>query len=289
MPELSNELKENSMPASKKPAIRTMKSDAEELFKSSRPSLVDLVTQGMSSPAYPAARITKRFSPLYLALGAIALVIIGAGMYFIALPPAASLPQTKLAPPAPFFAVETSRTVTIDAKNRVSFLRVLEDSYQEAERLETFKRVAVRIQDGPEDRFLTMADVVDFLRMDPPRGLLDRVNGPVMIFFHVTEEGNRLGLAVKTGDPDRTFLDMLSWENAIPVDLRVLFFDAQPESSIAPFEDRTYRNIDWRFQKLSTSIDLGIGYTVFPAKNLLVITTSRGTMETAINRLFDAR
>lgn len=289
MPELSNELKENSMPASRKPAIRTMKSDAEELFKSSRPSLMDMVTQETSSPAYPAARAVKHFSPLYFALGAIALVIMGAGIYFIVLPPAAPLPQIKLAPPSPFFAVEASRTVTIDAKNRVGFLQVLEDSYREAERLETFKRIAVKMQDGPEERFLTMADLADLLRMSPPRALLERVSGPAMIFFQATEEGNRFGLAVKTSDPDRIFLDMLSWENSILVDLRNLFFDAQPESSIVPFEDRTYRNIDWRFQKLSTSIDLGIGYTVFPAKNLLVITTSRDSMETAINRLFDAR
>ena len=109
-----------------------------------------------------------------------------------------------------------------------------------------------------------------------------------MAFVYTSEQGRRFGLAMETIDLDRTFLDLLSWESSLLADFLPLFFNQKPEAVITPFEDRTFRNIDWRYQKLSQAGDLGIGYALFPAKNLLVITTSKESMETVISRLFSA-
>ena len=68
-----------------------------------------------------------------------------------------------------------------------------------------------------------------------------------------------------------------------------LFFGDEIKPLTSNFEDRTYRNIDWRYIKLSQEKDVGFGYTVFSAGNILVVTTSKAAMEEAINRLFDAR
>jgi hypothetical protein len=65
-----------------------------------------------------------------------------------------------------------------------------------------------------------------------------------------------------------------------------MFFDERTDTIVAPFEDRTYRNIDWRYLKLSQAKDLGIGYGVFPASNVLIFTTGKEGAETTINRLF---
>ena len=83
--------------------------------------------------------------------------------------------------------------------------------------------------------------------------------------------------------------DFISWENSLLSDLQPLFFDQKPDVVIAPFEDRTYRNTDWRFLKLSSEKDIGIGYTIFPAGNILILTTGKEAMETTINRLFEKR
>ncbi len=82
---------------------------------------------------------------------------------------------------------------------------------------------------------------------------------------------------------------MLSWEPGLLRTFTPFFFDEKVNSVIAPFEDRTYRNIDWRYLKLSQDKDLGIAHAVFPAGNILIITMSKEAMETTINRLFDAR
>ena len=83
--------------------------------------------------------------------------------------------------------------------------------------------------------------------------------------------------------------DFIQWEPLLPIAFRPFFFDEKPEGLIAPFQDRSYRNIDWRYIKLSEEEDLGIGYAIFPAKNLLVVATSKETMEIVINRLFEGK
>ena len=122
-----------------------------------------------------------------------------------------------------------------------------------------------------------------------------------------------LGIAVKTRDTARTFRDLLLWESSLAVDLLPLFNGLNVKPTDALFEDRTYRNIDWRFLRLSTietpsvesgttttssdlplaelgpKKDIGLGHAVFPARNIAVVTTSKEAMETVIGRLFDSR
>lgn len=264
-----------------------MRSDVQEYFKTSKPSFLDLVSLETKLPPTDfGGKIRINFLPIIL--GAAVLAIAGTLAYFFLFPLGETPLVKKIVPPAPFFATESSRTITVKDDSS-QFLQLMIDSFREPERTGIIKRIIIKLENQGSERFADFADFADLYRMSPPKPLVDRLNPPLMTFFFAGSDGNRFGIAVKTKDTDRTFLDMLGWESSVFLDLRPLFFDQPPESTLSLFEDRTYRNIDWRYQKLSLQKDFGIGYAVFPAKNLLIIATSKELMETVINRLFDAQ
>lgn len=270
------------------PGIRTMKTDVQELFRSTKPGLLDLVGQETRVLSPTGLKERKSAKLLTLILATIVLAGIGWLAYIFLAPAVAPTEVRKPSPPLPFFATESSRTLSVRPQDRDILFSLMQDAYREPERLGTIKRIIVKLEDGPQERYATMADLVEFYRLTPPRAFLDRANTPVMTFVYASEEGHRFGLAMKTTDLDRTFLDMLNWEPSLLADFLPFFFDQKPGAVTTPFEDRTFRNIDWRYQKLSPTLDLGLGYALFPAKNLLLITTSRESMETVISRLFGA-
>jgi len=271
-----------------------MKSDLEDLFKSAKPSLAQVI--GASRPLPELKPRVRKTSYLIVVLPIVSLLVVGGltALYFRTGRTPASSGQTEPPTPPPrpapaYFATETSRTITVKKQDRSQFLRLMEDAWKEHERQGTVKRIAVNLQDGPQERFATPADFFSLWRLAPPSGLTERLDPNLMVFIYYGASGNRMGLAARTREPERTLAQMLSWETSLVASAAPLFFDERAETVVAPFEDRTWRNIDWRYLKLSQERDLGIGYTVFPVGNVLIFTTSKEAMETVINRLFDAR
>lgn len=275
------------------PAIRTMKSDIERLFKTAPLSVAQMI--GNIGPASTAARRQTKIVGIYLWLGimlVLFLAIGGTAYYFRALllPPSPATEIKKAVPPAPFFATESSRTIAIAQTDRQQFLALMQDAMKKFEREGTLTRILIKLTDTPDERFARIHDFLGFYHIVPPENFLKRIESPLMTYVLTTSnEGTRLGLAMRTNDASRTLRDMLDWEPKMMEDLRPLFFDRQIAPVTLTFEDRSYRNIDWRYLKLSADTDIGIAYTIFPAGNVLVITTSKGLMETVINRLFDAK
>lgn len=273
----------------RKVAIRTMKSDVVELFKNTKPSLIQLIGQEASVKNFARNEERRDAKKIYFyAAGLTAILIFfGVGVYLFFLKKEAEpMREIKSVPLPPLFATETSRTINARIDNRVQFLQLVEDSMRETEREGTIKRLIIKLQNESGERFATTKDFLNFYRINPPTELLEKLNDNVMFFIYSGTDGNRIGLASGTRDANRTWRDFIFWENSLLSDLQPLFFAEKPEVVISPFEDRTYRNIDWRFLKLSQEKDLGIGYTIFNAGNILVLTTSKEAMETIINRLF---
>jgi hypothetical protein len=293
------EKKDGATPAGPRIAIRTMRTDAEELLKTAPPSLGQMVGR-QPAPTLSGAPVSSRSGrkiPM-LATAVIVLIIaaLGGGGFLLvratilspSVPPkttTASAP-TRQTPPAPYFATETARTISVKKTDRAEFLRLMNDAWQEKERTGTVKRIIIKVQDGPNERFATPQDFFDLWRIAPPQELLDIMDPNLMVFMYAGETGNRLGFAVRTRDQARTFAAMLRWEPSLLAQITPMFFDERTDTIVAPFEDRTYRNIDWRYLKLSQAKDLGIGYGVFPASNVLIFTTGKEGAETTINRLF---
>lgn len=265
-----------------------MKSDVETLFKTTRPSLIQMIGREPAETKIAPSR--KIGASRYLAAAGIILVLLGgAAFLFLITGRPALAPPAKPVPPPALFAAETSRTITVNAQNRSEFLRLMEDSIREEERLGTVKRIIIKLRDNGGEQFAQTADFFNFYRIQLSQELLENLDRGLMTFVYYGESGARFGAALRSRDPDRTLRALLLWEPSLLRDFQPLFFDEKPDFVVAPFEDRTYRNIDWRFLKLSPTKDLGIAHAIFPAKNILVITTGKEALETVINRLFDAR
>lgn len=291
------------------PTVRTMKSDLEELTgKTKRPPELAAAEEILKkSQAYKLAIETeghrssfaknheggnkKRF--ILLAGAIILLLVLGAGFYLLmAGGNKESIPHTPtpaVAPLPQLFATETSETITIKTGDGPGLLRSLQELTDKEGREGTLKRVAIKISGGPTERLLGLTDFFETLGIEPPSGFVGHMETQIMIFVFYGSEGGRVGLAVKTNDINRALRDLFVWEPTMVSSLGSLLFDKERDLTEGKFEDRIYRNIDWRFLKLSSKEDLGIAYTVFPANNILILTTSKTALETIINRLFDLR
>lgn len=285
----NNSINANVEATTRKPSIRTMKGDTDELFKNTRPTLMQMI--GPVDRA-TSRRIYKEDShKKTIIIGIITIFILGGGVFWFikSRQTAVVVPAVKTTPPAPFFTTETARTITVNAQDRQQFLKLMQDSFDEKERYGTIKRVIIKIQDQTGERYATIADLLGYYHIIPPEGLLSYLDAPLMTFMFYGESGTRFGFMTKTHDADRTILSFLSWEPSLILDFQPFFFGEKPGQILSSFEDRTYRNIDWRFLKLSRDKDFGIGYLIFPARNVLVVTTGKEETETLINRLFEAR
>lgn len=292
-----------------KSAIRTMKSDLEELTQRTKrpPELAAAEEIVKKSQAYKLAIETENYRPsftknhgwpnrkiLLLTVGSIILLTV-VGVSFYILPkggsgtPASPTPTPAALPLPQLFATETSETITIKTDDSAGLLRSLQELTKKEEREGTIKRVAVKISGEPRERLLGLTDFFETLKIEPPSRFVEHLETQMMIFVFYGSEGGRVGFAVKTKDINRALRDLFIWEPALISSLESLFFDRERDLTEGEFEDRIYRNIDWRFLKVSSREDLGIAYTVFPANNILVLTTSRGALEMVINRLFDLR
>lgn len=273
-------------------AIRTMKSDLDRLFQTTPPSIAQMITQPGS--INPAVKKAHRNASVYVVLGVmlVLLMIAGAGAYYFSdtlFPAAPPVERIKAVPPTPLFATESSRTIEVPPTNRQQFIKLMADAMKEFERNGTMKHVLVKLSDVTGERFITPSDFFHFYQITPPATLMKRLGANLMIVVYTAASGTRMGLAVKTNDINRTLRDMLDWEPSMLNDIKPLFFGVPLAPVSTTFEDRSYHNIDWRYLKLSSDTDIGIGYGVFPAKNVLIITTSKEFTETIIDRLFNAR
>lgn len=265
-----------------------MKSDMDEFMKSAKTSLVNILAREAERQPATHPKPARKISYQYIIGGIIVIAVIGISAFLLRSGEETPAPQ-RLVPPAPFFATETSRTITARTGDRQTLKALLEDSARERERPGTIKRILIKLQDGARERFATLTDLLELYDITPPPTFLDLIQPPLMTVFFRGREESRFGFVVQSNDPDRTLGIMLSWESSLLYDFRPFLFDEKPQVVLGPFEDRTYRNIDWRYLKLSQEKDIGIGYGIFPGGKNVVVATSKESMEKMIDRLFEAR
>ncbi len=282
----------------RKPAIRTMKSDLEELTsRTKRPPALAIARELAKKPQIFRQTINtgrQNKKRILLLTGTVLLFLaLGGGAYLFLTSdrtaPVSDTPTHVTIQTPSLFATEAKETITIKTGDDVQLLRLLQESSEKEGREGTLKRVMVKINGGPEERLLGLADFFEILKIEPPSNFIEYMERQMTIFIFYGSEGGEIGFAVKTRDINRALRDLFVWEPAIISSFGFLFFDKEHDLTDSKFEDRIYRNIDWRFLKVSSQKDMGIAYTVFPANNILVLATSRMALETVINRLFDLR
>ncbi len=273
--------------------IRTMKSDIAEYLKEAKPSLIQILTKQIDikpepidseGPALP-------WKIIVIALGGIALfgVFIWFGYQYFLVPagPVEKAPvivEQKI--PASPIAVEKTDTITV-SPNLLNLQQGLFNSAQNIERSGSFKRLIIVVRDGAKTRTLAPVELFGILDADPPSQINDSLIDSAFFYVYYSSAGPRIVMIAPSRSIERTFAGMLGWENSIQRDLEILFLGEKITPVIAPFVDRTFKNIDYRYLKIGP--ELGVGYFIFSAKNYLVLSTSEEAMQLVINRLFEAR
>ncbi len=263
--------------------IRTMESDLLRYAKKP-PAPLPLAPQ-------PAPVKTLRATmPIFVLLGTL-VIVLGTGAYlsrsyysllFTGGTPIVKRPE----PPAPFFGVETTQTLTITGGNKNEFSSLLKTAFAASERRGTFKRVIVGIKTETEDRYADLKDLFSLFNIPPPSLFFTPIEKQLMTFAYYGNDGPHFGFAVVTNDRERVLAAMARWEETLPTDFLPLFLDASilPEPGV--FEEYVYRNTTYKFLPAPQDQSRGIAYMVFPAGKYLIVTTSRESMERAIERLF---
>lgn len=273
----------------KEPAIRTMRSDASELLKTTKPSLISLAARQADSGQQPLYETASRSSLARLVfIGGIAVLILGgAAIAFYTTyrhPPA---PQ-KLAPstPPPYVFFESTSDVAIDQSPQ-ELRSVLADAGRASGQNGSLSRLVIRTRtsDGGNP-VIEAGNFFSLLGVTLPQGFAESVASPPQFFIYQQGATPRFGVILDTKDAARIQQDLLNWEPSLQHDLGAFFLGTTTRISLAPYRDMTYRNIDFRYLTLDQATDIGLGYLYFPAKHRIIISTSEGALHEVINRLF---
>lgn len=272
----------------RKPAIRTMKTDLAELAQKPDVSVTKTVSEElMAHPSRVTFKPPRARLPRWIIMGAV-LVLLAAGtalyFYLSGREPKGTVEPLKT--PAPLFGVERTSTLTVRIQERLGFLRRLEQEVKDQKRTGTITGIFLKVIDGPQERFASLRDFAELMGFNAPSGLFQQFGSELMLFVYQGASRNHFGAAAQAKDAGRAFREMLLWEKTLPGDFFALLFDDSANTIGSSFEDKTYRNIDYRFAKLSPEKDLGVGYAVFPARKIAIITTGQEAMERIIDRLF---
>lgn len=277
-------------PEKKEPNIRTMKSDVSEFLASTKPSLIQMLTSQVEAERAPQEEYPKTAS-FMKTLGLLGILLaLGAGgylgyRYFQPSEPG----EAGTLIPQPFFSVDKS--VTIEYRGPAANLagKIAENS-RLAERQGTLKRLVVLGTSGDKSKAFQL-NTEDFLKaaaIEMPPGISAALSNPTMPVYYWGKSGSRLALIIKTSDPERALEALLRGESGLAGQWANLFLGEMPTVRIVPFEDRVYKNINYRILPLDAERDLQIVYGIFAAKNYLIITTSEEAFKIILNRLFQA-
>lgn len=272
-----------------RPAIRTMRSDVSEFLKTSKPSLVSLLTRQAEANQPQSARHSEilTLKSITLGVGALLLIVGGAIAFleFRPAPPAPAAPEAP-APPPDIFYEETDEIIITPA--RQDFLDALKKAGRAARPAGSFTRLVIRAKTRDASSLLGLQEFLNLLGVNAPSDFVDGAGGLPQFFIHQGNSGPGLGVIVEAKNPARAVQGLLSWEPSMERDLEILFLGSSPPANLKPFQDLTYRNIDFRYHKPETGQDSGIGYLYFPAKRRIIIATSEESLRLVIQRLFAA-
>lgn len=270
----------------REPAIRTMRSDVSEFLKTTKPSLVSLLTRQAQWDEYrPAPRRALRWVLIAAALGALGLA--GSAIWYLGRAPSAPSPAATRAVPPPFIFFEETHDVHPSAARPLS-LR-LTASAGAPGTPGSLLRLIVRTREGETAPVPDLRQLLELAGGRAPAGLTEAADTPPQLFAYRSSSGPELGLMIEVKNPARALQALLAAEPSLAGDLGFLFGGASPPLSFAPYLDSAYRNISFRYLKLDAARDRGFGYLLFPSQRLIVMATSAGAIRATIDRLFENR
>lgn len=280
----------------RRPSIRTMKTDVSEFMKTERPSLITLISQNIEES--PKERMEKPSILKRLDWKVVGMVL-GGGIAFIAVVVAAIVffasrnASNTGGEPVPPVPIQLSR-LSYDATQNISAKTPTEFSSRIIELASTVRSVGllqklivtVTGSDG-SNHPMGYKDFMRLISASAPTQFNSVAFSEVEPFLYFAAERPVFGVIIPVKSSDGASQSLRDWEKTLPRDLSFFLLGRRPESSILFFEDRSYKNLQYRFVKLAQEGDFGMGYFVFRPKNYVVITTSEETLRVVMSRLLE--
>lgn len=272
------------------PSIRTMKSDVSEFLKTSKPSLISVLARQTQWDEYRGEKAKlgwRKILAAFLAAGVIAAGI--ATFYFqFARRETPTIVDKSIVPPSLIF-FEDAKEINI-GKTRRELTAALAALRRSQGTTGSLNRLVVTVKnDTGAKQVIESGEFFGLASGGEPPAFSENISAPPQFFIYLQNSGPSFGMLMEARNPPRALQDLLAEEPALQQKLQFMFLGSPPPPALEPFKDMTYKNIDFRFLDMDSSRELGIGYTHFPAKRLIVITTSLKAMRLTIDRLFENR
>lgn len=281
---------QEAKPGTRPAIIRTMQSDLARATAEAGPARTAAIERipphgEYGTPLTPHAR----FSPLTIAVIALLLMAIGAPAIFLWLNRRNSTPP-PLPPPAPEGFIFFDRTSEhVISPSREDLVSAIESAWSAALPRGSFFRLVLRRRSdpGPSPIFSTR-ELFEAIGAQPPPELAGLLIRPPQLFIHTASSGPEIGIMIEAEDTDGLASILTDWEPTILEDFRPLVPSATATTGPpTTFETRSYRNIEYRYRARGPDETTGIGYLYFPARSIILISTSEETMHQTLNRLFE--
>jgi hypothetical protein len=304
------ELTDTSSTVSVRPIIRTYKSDVEETVKTNHLSSINMA---ISENARMLKRVAngenkipegKKNKNILI----ISLILLFGGMLAFLIP---YLLVNKDTDPVDIeiFNSETIITPDIDERIRLVDLNLNRVNYTLAERIEQSSTRLGQIKVfylmesiNQMEKTISAIDFLNLMRASVPANIVRTIKEPFTFGMH-NFNGNQKFIILKVGAYDITYSGMLSWEETLWQDFKVLFElqetepsidDEQSENQISDFvidvkkfQDATFSNKDARVVK-DYDGNIVFLYSIID-DDTIVITTSIDTLREIITRITRAR
>ncbi|MBI2097095.1 MAG: hypothetical protein HYT40_03035 [Candidatus Sungbacteria bacterium] len=277
------------------PSIRTMKSDVSEFLANTKPSLIKMLSTQIEEERMN--RPTRRnFASDYAGkIGAaiavlVAIGVLAAGGYaafrFFQKTPSQ---RGNVLVPQPFFRTELSDTVAIPEIRNGALEPILKERAAITDPGAVMKRLIAMTENADGTvRAISANEFLVTAGISASTVLTKTFYGPAMPLYFKSNRGVRFAVLLQTSDADRARSELLHDETNLAFKWSVIFLNQTPEIKILPYEDRIYRNINYRIIPLEPVNDLQLVYGIFPAKNYLIVAASEETFQVIVNRLFEA-
>ncbi len=288
---------------SRKPIVRTYKSDVEETIQQGHVSSINMAlaqqNRMRNKTGEPLSLEEKKSSGINKSIIILSIVLVlGGGMaiiipYFLVQKQAAPAPVVQTVPSGAFMAADVEEKINLSDINLNIFPTILRQRVDQSSiKIGQIKNIYFTEGQGASEAVITSSRFLNLLGANVPPEI-SRTLLPEYMFGMFSYNGNQRFLILRVGSYDTTFAGMLSWEVNLWGDFKEAFAlpnDTVSSSStlgtnfeVKQFEDATYSNKDARVVKDSSG-NVVFLYSIID-NNTVVITTSVDALNEIIARM----